>query len=71
MCVCVYVYVYVYIYVYVCVYVCVCVYIYIYIYIYLGFSGGSVVKNLPANAGDAGLTLGSGRSPGEGNGNPL
>ena len=33
-----------------------------------------VVKNLPANAGDArdtGLIPGSGRSPGEGNGNPL
>ena len=36
-----------------------------------GFSGGSVVKNLPANAGDTGLIPGSGRSPGEGNGNPL
>ena len=32
---------------------------------------GSVVKNLPANAGDLGLISGSGRSPGEGNGNPL
>ena len=30
-----------------------------------------MVKNLPANAGDAGLIPGSGRSPGEGNGNPL
>ena len=28
-------------------------------------------KNLPASAGDAGLIPGSGRSPGEGNGNPL
>ena len=28
-------------------------------------------KNPPANAGDAGLISGSGRSPGEGNGNPL
>ena len=37
----------------------------------LGFPGGSVVKNLPANAGDSGLIPGSGRSPGEGNGNPL
>ena len=36
-----------------------------------GFPGGSVVKNPPANAGDAGLIPGSGRSPGEGNGNPL
>ena len=35
------------------------------------FSGGSVVKNLPANAGDMGLIPGSGRSPGEGNDNPL
>ena len=33
--------------------------------------GGSVVKNPPARTGDAGLTPGSGRSPGEGNGNPL
>ena len=30
-----------------------------------------VVKNLPANAGDAGLILGSGRSPGGGHDNPL
>ena len=37
----------------------------------MGFPRGSVVKNLPANAGDTGLTPGSGRSPGEGNGNPL
>ena len=29
------------------------------------------VKNLLANAGNAGLVPGSGRSPGEGNGNPL
>ena len=36
-----------------------------------GFHGGSVVKNPPANAGDAGLIPGSGRSPGELNGNPL
>ena len=31
----------------------------------------SVVKNLPANAGDMGLISGLGRSSGEGNGNPL
>ena len=37
----------------------------------LGFQGGSVVKNPPANAGDTGLIPGSGRSSGEGNGNPL
>ena len=30
-----------------------------------------MVKNVPANAGDMGLIPGSGRSPGEGNGNPL
>ena len=32
--------------------------------------GGSVVKNAPANAGDAGSIPVLGRSPGEGNGNP-
>ena len=40
----------------------------------MGFPGGSVVKNLPANAGDAGgvgSISGSGKSPGGGNGNPL
>ena len=36
-----------------------------------GFPGGSVEKNPPANAGDVGSTPGSGRSPGEGHGNPL
>ena len=36
-----------------------------------GFPGGSVVKNPPANAEDAGSIPESGRSPGEGNGNPL
>ena len=30
-----------------------------------------MVKNVPAKAGDVGLIPGSGRSPGEGNGNPL
>ena len=30
-----------------------------------------MVKNPPANAGDAGSIPGLGRSPGEGNGNPL
>ena len=36
--------------------------------------GGSVVKNLPADEGDAGelsSILALGRPPGEGNGNPL
>ena len=36
-----------------------------------GFPGGSVVKNPPANAGDAGSIPGSGRCPEGGNGNPL
>ena len=38
--------------------------------LYMGFPGGSVVKNLPANAGDAAL-IPVGRSPAGGNGNPL
>ena len=29
----------------------------------MGYPGGAVVKNLPANAGDVGLIPGSGRSP--------
>ena len=37
----------------------------------MGFPGGSVVKNLLASAGDTGSIPGLGRSPGEGNGNPL
>ena len=40
----------------------------------MGFQGGAVVKNPPANTGDAGdvgLIPGSRRSPGEGNGNLL
>ena len=36
-----------------------------------GFPGSSSVKNPPANAGDTGSYPGSGRSPGEGHGNPL
>ena len=39
--------------------------------VYSGFPGGSMVKNVSANAGDVDLIPGSGRSPGEGNGNPL
>ena len=35
------------------------------------FLGGSVVKNLPTSAGEAGSVPGSGRSPGEGNGDSL
>ena len=40
----------------------------------LGFDSGTAIKNPPAHAGDArdaGLVPGSGRFPGEGNGNPL
>ena len=37
----------------------------------MGFPGGSVVKNPPANARDMGSIPASGRSPGEGNDNPL
>ena len=37
----------------------------------MGLPWGSVVKKLPANAGDASSIHGSGRSPGKGNGNPL
>ena len=37
-----------------------------YMYMYNSdFPGGSVVKNPPANSGDTGLILGSGKSPGE------
>ena len=81
----IYLYTYILIYIYVCVcslsiciytsflqcnrinrmYVCVCVCI-------SGiFQVVQVVKNSPASAGDAGLIPGSGRSPGEGNDNPL
>ena len=37
----------------------------------MGFPGGSDGKESGCNAGDLGLIPGSGRSPGEGNGNPL
>ena len=37
----------------------------------VGFPGGSEVKASACNAGDRGLIPGLGRSPGEGNGNPL
>ena len=36
-----------------------------------GFPGGSDGKESACNAGDLGLIPGSGRSPGEGHGNPL
>ena len=37
----------------------------------MGFPGGSVIKNPPANAGDTISIPGLGRSPREGNGNPV
>ena len=37
----------------------------------MGFLGVSVLKNLPASAGDLGSNPGLGRSPGEGKGKPL
>ena len=42
-----------------------------YVSTWKGFPGGSVVKNLHANAGDAGSISGSGRYPGERKGNQL
>ena len=39
--------------------------------IFRDFLGGSEVKASASNAGDPGSIPGSGRSPGEGNGNPL
>ena len=47
--------------------VCVCVYIYKYIKMF----GDLVGKESTCSRRDTGLILGSGRSPGEGNGNPL
>ena len=38
---------------------------------FLGFPGGSAGKEFACNAGDLGLILGLGRSPGEGKGYPL
>ena len=37
----------------------------------MGFPGGSDGKASVCNAGDLGLIPGLGRSPGEGNGNPI
>ena len=38
---------------------------------FMGFPGGSVVKNMPANARDAGWIPGLRKSPAGGNSNPL
>ena len=40
-------------------------------YLLKGLPGGAVVKNPPANAGDMGSIPESGRSPREGNGDPV
>ena len=40
-------------------------------YLLWGFPGGSEVKSSACNVGDLSSIPGSGRSPGEGNGNPL
>ena len=45
-------------------------YVYVYIYIW-SFPSGSAVKNPPANTRDTDSIPELGRSPGEGNGNPL
>ena len=37
----------------------------------MGFPGGSASKESASNAGDVGSSPGLGRSPGDGNGNPL
>ena len=46
-------------------------YILYYCSLMMGLPGGSVVKNLPSNAGNLGSISGLGRCPGEGNGYPL
>ena len=74
-----YIYIYTHVYIYVCIYIYICVYIYSFqnfsyyrlLYDAEGFQGGTMVKSPPANAEDASSIPGSGRSPGEGNGNPL
>ena len=60
------VYVYVHIYTYVSLLAYMCMFI-----INVGFPGGSEVKASACNVGDPGSIPGLGRSPGEGNGNPL
>ena len=59
-----------------CRFLCVCVFqntllLCLSVYNLEGYPGGCVIKNLPANAGVAGLIPHSGRSPELGNGNPL
>ena len=63
---CVYIYMHVHTHTHTHMHVCTHTHIYVHMY-----PGGSVVKNMPANAEDAGSIPGSGRSPAERNGNPL
>ena len=58
-----YIYMYIYTYVY--------IYIYIYIFFFSTITCSSDGKESACSAGDSGLIPGSGRSPGEGSGNPL
>ena len=48
-----------------------CVHTHTHTHTHTDFPGVSVVKNLPANAGDTGLISGPGRFPAEENGNTL
>ena len=55
-------------------FMCLCVYLYfmfVYIHFFLLFPGGSVGEISAFNTGDPDSIPGSGRFPGEGNGNPL
>ena len=45
--------------------------LHVFIKYYTGFPGGSAGRESTYNSGDPGSIAGSGRSPGEGNGNPL
>ena len=54
-----------------CIHLCVHAYVHNYVLIEEILSGGSLIKNLLANVGDAGSIPRSGRSPEERNVNPL
>ena len=63
---CAYIYI-----IYVCIYIYICIYIKLYISILLCSSSRKESICNAGDTGDMGLILGSGRSPGRGNGNPL